>query len=137
MTLIVAAARAVRENAHAPYSRFKVGAAIRAASRHASMSAAMSRTSPTPKAPAPRPAPSPPWLLQGETRLIAEVLRDRRQPRDPVPPCGGCRQKIAEFAGDRTVPVTLCTTDGAQPDHDQWPSFCPASLHRRPYGPDS
>ena len=29
---LVAAARMVRENAHAPYSRFKVGAAVRAAS---------------------------------------------------------------------------------------------------------
>ena len=29
----------------------------------------------------------------------------------PVPPCGGCRQKIAEFAGPDVV-VTMGTTDG-------------------------
>ena len=42
---------------------------------------------------------------------IAEICVIADSP-DPVPPCGGCRQKIAEFA-DQSVMVTLCTTDGA------------------------
>lgn len=48
-------------------------------------------------------------VAAGETR-IAEILVIADSP-EPVPPCGGCRQKIAEFAGPE-VPVTLCTTDG-------------------------
>ena len=31
---------------------------------------------------------------------------------DPVPTCGGCRKKIAEFA-DQSVVVKIWTTDGA------------------------
>ena len=31
----------------------------------------------------------------------------------PVPPCGGCRQKLAEF-GAADVPVTLATLDGSE-----------------------
>jgi hypothetical protein len=48
-------------------------------------------------------------VAAGETE-IAEVLRHRRRP-DPVPPCGGCRQKLSEFAGP-DVPVTMATLDG-------------------------
>jgi cytidine deaminase len=49
-------------------------------------------------------------IAAGDTR-IAEMLVIADSP-DPVPPCGGCRQKIAEFA-DPSVIVTLCTTSGA------------------------
>ena len=45
-------------------------------------------------------------------REIAEIYVIAQSPA-PVPPCGGCRQKIAEFAkGD--VIVTLATTDGIE-----------------------
>jgi len=50
-------------------------------------------------------------IAAGDTR-IAEILVIADSPA-PVPPCGGCRQKIAEFAG-QDVTVTLCTTGGAQ-----------------------
>ena len=44
-------------------------------------------------------------------REIAEIAVIADAPA-PVPPCGGCRQKIAEFAGPDVV-VTMGTTDGA------------------------
>ena len=49
-------------------------------------------------------------IAAGDT-AIAEILVIADSPA-PVPPCGGCRQKIAEFAAP-DVKVTLCTTDGA------------------------
>jgi cytidine deaminase len=50
-------------------------------------------------------------VAAGETELIeVAVIADCPS---PVPPCGGCRQKLAEF-GKGTVPVTLATTAGAK-----------------------
>lgn len=50
-------------------------------------------------------------IAAGDT-VISEVCVIADSP-SPVPPCGGCRQKLAEFAAPE-VKVTLCTTDGAQ-----------------------
>ena len=44
----------------------------------------------------------------------------------PVPPCGGCRQKIAEFA-DEDVIVTLATVTGKE-KNSLCQSFCQLSL---------
>jgi cytidine deaminase len=45
-------------------------------------------------------------------REIAEMLVVADSP-SPVPPCGGCRQKIAEFAGPE-VRITLASLGGAR-----------------------
>jgi cytidine deaminase len=107
MTLL-AAATAVRENAYAPYSRFKVGAALRAVSG-AVYSGCNVENVAYPEGTCAEAGAIAAMIAAGDTR-IAEVLVIADSP-DPVPPCGGCRQKIAEFA-DQSVTVTLCTTDG-------------------------
>ncbi len=104
------AARAVRENAHAPYSRFKVGAAIRAASGVVYVGCNVENVA-YPEGTCAEAGAIAAMVAAGETR-IAEVLVIADSPA-PVPPCGGCRQKIAEFAA-QDVRVTLCTTDGQQ-----------------------
>ncbi|RID91791.1 cytidine deaminase [Gemmobacter lutimaris] len=104
------AATAVRENAYAPYSRFKVGAALRGASGAVYAGCNVENVA-YPEGTCAEAGAIAAMVAAGETRFTeALVIADSP---DPVPPCGGCRQKLAEFAaGD--VPVTLCTTEGAQ-----------------------
>lgn len=103
-----AAARAVRENAHAPYSRFKVGAAIRTASGRVFSGCNVENLA-YPQGTCAEAGAIAAMCAAGE-RQIAEVLVIADAP-DPVPPCGGCRQKLSEFAGGE-VAVTMMTTDG-------------------------
>jgi len=109
MTLL-AAATAVRENAYVPYSRFKVGAAIRATSGTTHVGCNVENVA-YPEGTCAEAGAISAMVASGDTR-IAEIWVIADSP-DPVPPCGGCRQKIAEFA-DQSVQVTLCTTDGKQ-----------------------
>ena len=101
-------ARRVRDNAHAPYSGFKVGAAIRAASGVVYVGCNVENVA-YPEGTCAEAGAIAAMVAAGDT-VIAEVAVIADSPT-PVPPCGGCRQKLAEFgAGD--VPVTLGTTAG-------------------------
>lgn len=105
---LLAAATKTRENAYAPYSRFKVGAAIRAASGVIYTGCNVENVA-YPEGTCAEAGAIAAMIAAGDTQ-IAEVLVIADSP-SPVPPCGGCRQKIAEFAGP-DVTVTLCTLDG-------------------------
>ncbi len=108
MTLIDDA-RSVRENAWAPYSRFKVGAAIRGASGQVYVGCNVENVA-YPEGTCAEAGAIAAMVAAGETRLTEiAVIADSPS---PVPPCGGCRQKLAEF-GDGSVQVTLATTGGA------------------------
>ena len=105
--LVDAAAR-VRENAHAPYSRFKVGAALRAASGQVYLGCNVENIA-YPEGTCAEAGAIAAMVAAGETEIRAvAVIADSPA---PVPPCGGCRQKLAEFGAGAT-PVTLATTDG-------------------------
>ncbi|WP_299841478.1 cytidine deaminase [uncultured Paracoccus sp.] len=106
---LVEAAREVRELAYAPYSQFKVGAAIRGASGTIYRGCNVENVA-YPEGTCAEAGAIAAMVAAGETRL-AEVAVIADSP-SPVPPCGGCRQKLAEF-GASDVPVTLATTDGA------------------------
>lgn len=107
---LLQAALDVRERAYAPYSRFKVGAALRASSRAVYVGCNVENVA-YPEGTCAEAGAIAAMIAGGDTR-IDEVFVVADSP-SPVPPCGGCRQKLAEFAGAE-VKVTLCTTDGMQ-----------------------
>ncbi|WP_417720431.1 cytidine deaminase [Salipiger sp.] len=103
------AARAVRENAYVPYSRFKVGAALRAPSGRIYAGCNVENVA-YPEGTCAEAGAIAAMVAAGETEILeAYVIADAAH---PVPPCGGCRQKLAEFARGH-VRVTMATTDGA------------------------
>ena len=104
------AATAVRENAHAPYSNFKVGAAIRGVSGAIYVGCNVENAA-YPEGTCAEAGAIAAMVAAGETQL-AEVFVIAGSPA-PVPPCGGCRQKLAEFGGG-DVRVTMATTGGQQ-----------------------
>lgn len=106
---LIAAAAAVRENAHAPYSGFRVGAALRAADGRVFAGCNVENVA-YPEGTCAEAGAIAAMVAAG-AREIAEMAVIADSPA-PVPPCGGCRQKIAEFAAP-DVPVTLATTRGA------------------------
>ncbi len=107
---LAAAARAVRENAYAPYSHFKVGVALRAPSGTVYVGCNVENVA-YPEGTCAEAGAIAAMIAAGETEITeAYVIADSAH---PVPPCGGCRQKLMEFAKGGTR-VTLATLGGAE-----------------------
>jgi len=103
-------AKAVRERAYAPYSRFKVGAALRSVEGRVHVGCNVENVA-YPEGTCAEAGAIAAMIAGGDTR-IAEIYVIADCP-EPVPCCGGCRQKIAEFA-DQDVKVTMATVDGME-----------------------
>ena len=109
---LIAAARAARENAYAPYSNFRVGAALRASSGRIFGGCNVENASYGLTVCAERVAIFK-AISEGEHGFdaIAVVTYTEKL----TPPCGACRQLIWEFCGD--VPVVLANLQGAVEVH--------------------
>jgi cytidine deaminase len=103
-------AKEVRLNAHAPYSNFKVGAALATPDGQVFSGCNVENVA-YPEGTCAEAGAIAAMVAAGETVLTeAYVVAGSDM---PVTPCGGCRQKLAEFgAGD--VPVTMATTGGVE-----------------------
>lgn len=98
----------VRERAYAPYSGFKVGAAIRTPTGRVFSGVNVENVA-YPEGTCAEAGAIAAMVAAGHT-AIAEIVVIADSP-SPVPPCGGCRQKIKEFASGDVV-VSMHTTDG-------------------------
>jgi cytidine deaminase len=104
---LVEAARQARENAHAPYSNFRVGAALRATSGRIFGGSNVENATYGLTVCAERVAIFK-AMSEGERGFDAiAVVTDTDA---LTPPCGACRQLIWEFCGD--VPVVLANLKG-------------------------
>jgi len=104
---LIAAARQAREHAHAPFSEFRVGAAVRTKSGRTFGGCNVENASYGLTICAERVAIFK-AISEGESEFDAiAVVADTDE---LTPPCGACRQIIWEFCGD--VPVILANLKG-------------------------
>jgi cytidine deaminase len=107
--LVESAAR-IREHAYAPYSRFKVGAAVLAASGRVFTGCNVENCSYGLALCAERAAVAA-AIAAGETRISAAAIVTSSD--EPSPPCGMCLQTLAEF-GDPETPIVLVNLRGVR-----------------------
>jgi cytidine deaminase len=107
---LLEAARAVQANAHVPYSHFPVGAAVRTASGRIFAGCNVENAS-YPEGICAETAAIGAMVAAGE-REIVEVLTIAGGDRLTTC-CGGCRQRIREFAAAAT-PVHAAGPDGVR-----------------------
>jgi len=104
---LISAARQARENAHAPYSNFRVGAALRATSGRIFGGCNVENATYGLTVCAERIAIFK-AISEGERGFDAiSVVTDTDA---LTPPCGACRQLIWEFCGD--IPVIMANLKG-------------------------
>ena len=100
MDSLLAQARQARDNAYAPYSKFPVGAALRTKSGKVFRGCNVENLSFGLTCCAERNAVFA-AVAEGEREFVAiAVVADSKQ---PVTPCGACRQVLAEFGLDLEV----------------------------------
>ena len=102
------AARAAMARAHAPYSNFPVGAAIRGAGG-AIFSGCNIENASFPEGWCAETSALAHMVMAGERKLVEVAVVAKKMPR--ITPCGGCRQRLKEFGTADTL-VHLCDEGG-------------------------
>jgi cytidine deaminase len=107
---LIEAAEVVRNNAYAPYSKFRVGAAVRAEGGAIASGCNVENASYGLSLCAERSAVAQ-AVAAGAQRIEAIAIASGTNP--PTPPCGMCLQTLAEF-GSPKLTVILSGADGSR-----------------------
>ncbi len=130
--VLIAAARAAREQAYAPYSHFQVGAAVQDEQGRIHRGGNVENAA-YPQGWCAEASAIAVMVAAGGRRIVAAAVCGVAN--EPVTPCGGCRQKLREFAGD-DCPVYITDLEGLRATHtlrDLLPnSFGPNHLKTTP-----
>ncbi len=127
---LFAAATAVRERAYAPYSRYHVGAAIRTGDGRVFAGCNVENAA-YPQGQCAEASAIGVMVANGARRIAAVVVIGGEEGDGMLcSPCGGCRQKLREFAGPDT-PVHLCGPEGLRR------TVTVAELLPHSFGPDN
>jgi cytidine deaminase len=121
------AAKAAQTKAHAPYSRFRVGAAIATADGRIFTGCNVENAA-YPVGSCAEAGAISAMVAAGERRIAAIVVMGEGD--NLVTPCGGCRQRIREFAAPET-PIHVAGPDGIRK------SFTLDELLPFSFGPDN
>jgi len=105
-----ALAKQMMARAYAPYSKFAVGAALRGANGKLYGGCNVENVAYSESCCAESSAISA-MVADGERRIAEVVVMAKAD--DPVTPCGGCRQRLREFAGD-DVRIYFCDPSGTR-----------------------
>lgn len=102
------AARAAMAHAHAPYSKFPVGAALRTADGRIYAGCNIENAS-FPEGWCAETTALSHYVMGGGGEIVEIAVVAEKM--DRITPCGGCRQRLAEFSGPRTR-LHLCDGEG-------------------------
>jgi homotetrameric cytidine deaminase len=97
---LLAAADGVMRTAYVPYSRFPVGAALRAPDGSIHVGSNVENAA-YPQGQCAETSALGALIAAGHTRITEAAVTAERM--DFCPPCGGCRQRLAEFASAHTL----------------------------------
>ena len=102
------AAKLVRQNAHVPYSKFKVGAALLAEDDSIIIGCNVENAA-YPQSQCAEASAIGKSIAKGHNKITEIVVVGSGDLL--CSPCGGCRQRLREFAS-LDVPIHMCNSDG-------------------------